>query len=104
MLNLSLALVQSFINLQTVSAKDFRKNLKKYIEKISKNKEEYTLIYRSKPVMRLAPIEKNKKPTLKEINKILDEITGTGLATDITTPDKDNDILRKRLIEKYGRI
>ncbi len=92
-----------------ISAKNLRLKLKEILERVSKG-ESFTIVYNSKPVAKLVPIDSEPyefQPDRVEDSSshywdILDKIKGTSNATDITTPDNDKNILRKRLNEKYG--
>lgn len=91
-----------------ISAKNLRLKLKEILERASKG-ESFTVVYNSKPVAKIIPVENEfnyqadrVEDTSSHYWDILDRIKGTSNATDITTPDKDKDVLRKRLNEKYG--
>ncbi len=43
----------------------------------------------------------NKSKSTNDFMKALYAAVGIGTATDVTTPEKDKEILRKRLIEKH---
>ena len=90
--------------MNTINAKYLRKNLKKVTKAVKESQAEYLVLYRSAPAFRIIPIEKYKsKLRNKEWEKWLDKVAGSSTATDVTTPDKDKEILRKRLIEKHTK-
>ena len=87
--------------MNTINAKYLRKNLKKVAQSVKDSGSEYTVLYRSMPAFKIVPIKRNKHTT--NWNSWLKEHVGISTATDITTPDKDKEILRKRLIEKHTK-
>lgn len=57
----------------TISAKQLRTNLSDILLKVANEKKQYTLIYRSKPVLKLVPLDEKieEASQLEEIPKAL---------------------------------
>jgi antitoxin (DNA-binding transcriptional repressor) of toxin-antitoxin stability system len=94
---------------QTISAKNLRLHLKEILLQAARG-HKFTVIYNSEPVAEITPVSTSKYEDKKKVEKNTEvsefmkavyAATGIGTATDVTTPDKDKEILRKRLIEKH---
>jgi antitoxin (DNA-binding transcriptional repressor) of toxin-antitoxin stability system len=101
-----------------LTSKKLRDNMEDIVNAV-KNGEEFLFIYRSEPVFRIVPVEGDgtepyilrspsarcssheREYTKEEKKKIIEAVRGIGAADDIEGPEKDKEILRKRLIEKH---
>lgn len=90
----------------SITAKNLRTNLKTVLERASEGYRT-TIIYRSVPLAEIVPIgtADNQRGNYDRTAylRALDEATGSSTAKDVTTPDQDKPVLRKRLIAKHGR-
>lgn len=90
--------------MQMISAKELRQELKFVLEQVDAG-EEYTIIYRSKPIARIVTIANLDHEPKKRPNRYasaLKQLKGLGTAKDVTTADKDKLVLSKRKGKKYG--
>lgn len=87
---------------QTITAKELRTNFKEITERASSG-ESFTVIYRSVPAFEInPPREASRQRRSEESIRKFRAAIGIGTATDVV-PGNEKEILRKRLIEKYGR-
>lgn len=86
--------------MNTISAKFLRTNLQSVVEKVVEQGISYTVIYRSTPVFEIKPIESRK---IVDVENWLSRATGLGTATDVSSPQKDKKVMKKRLKQKYGK-
>jgi antitoxin (DNA-binding transcriptional repressor) of toxin-antitoxin stability system len=86
--------------MNTISAKFLRANLQSIVRKVVEQGISYTVIYRSTPVFEINPIE-NKK--VIDVDKWISKATGLGMAKDVSSPQKDKAILKKRLKTRHAK-
>lgn len=86
--------------MNAISAKFLRENLQVIVEDVVKTNANYTVIYRSKPVFEIIPIQSKTKIN---VEGWLNAATGIATAKDIEKPKNDKNILKKRLLKKSGK-
>ncbi|MBD3280679.1 hypothetical protein GF389_04100 [Candidatus Dojkabacteria bacterium] len=91
---------------QPISAKQFRDNMAQVLEEVHETGSEYTLIYRSKPMVDIVPskIKKTGKANKdrRDFLEIMEENLGNTSNSRKINVGEEKKILRKRLVEKHG--
>ena len=79
---------------KTITTKDLRLNLKKIGDKVQKG-EAYTVIYRSKPLFNITPLNDDEVEKEERFLKALEAIRGSSQADDVGDPSQDKKVYEK---------